>query len=159
MSAPRRIDWIVVHTAAAYDAARKRVVHQSVDDIRRYHQQHNGWRDIGYHWVIEEDGKLGPGRPESEPGAHVGGFNAHTIGVCVTGHGDFAPFTPLQTAALVRLCARLCSEHTLVGLRVIGHREAPAHGAPATSKTCPGLLVDMNEIRRLVGDRIESGAA
>lgn len=155
----RRIDWIVVHTAAAYDAARKRVVYQSAQDIRRYHQEHNGWRDIGYHWVVLEDGSLEPGRPESEPGAHVGGFNAHTIGVCVTGHGDFAPFLPRQKLGLVRLCARLCNTHKLSGLRVIGHRETPAHGAPPTPKTCPGVLVDMDEVRGLVGDRLDAGEA
>lgn len=155
----RRIDWIVVHTAAAYDAARKRVVHQSLEQIRRYHIEHNGWRDIGYHWIIGEGGILEPGRPESEPGAHVGGFNAHTIGVCVTGHGDFAPFLPRQTLALVRLCARICRDHRLTGLRVIGHRETAQHGAPPTAKTCPGLLVDMDEIRGLVGDRLDAGEA
>ena len=159
MSDARRIDWIVVHTAAAYDTARRRVIYQSVEDLRRYHIESNGWRDIGYHWVVEENGAVMPGRPESEPGAHVGGFNAHTLGICVTGHGDFAPFTALQLGALVRLAARLCREHKLTGLRVIGHREAPQHGAPPTAKTCPGVLIDMNEIRRLVGDRIDAGAA
>lgn len=151
----RHIDWIVVHTAGAYDFNAKRVVYQSTETIRQYHKSHNGWHDIGYHWVIEED-RVMPGRDELVMGAHVGGFNEHSIGICVTGHGDFAPFKPQQLAELVRLCARKCEEYKLPGLRVIGHREAPAHGAPATAKTCPGVMVDMNEIRRLVGDRLEA---
>lgn len=155
----RVIDWIVVHTAGAYDFSRKAVVYQSTEQLRRYHQSHNGWRDIGYHWVVEEDGAIVPGRPEEQPGAHVGGFNDHTIGICVTGHGDFSDFKPAQLAALVRKCAQICAARKLSGIRVIGHREAPLHGAPATAKTCPGVLVDMNEIRRLVGDRLEMGAA
>lgn len=155
----RTIDWLVVHTAGAYDVARKQVVYQPTDVLRKYHQQHNGWRDIGYHWVIEEDGAVVPGRPEEQVGAHVGGFNDHTLGICVTGHGDFAPFKPAQLASLVRLCARICGERKLPGIRVIGHREAPLHGAPSTAKTCPGVLIDMSEIRRLVADRLELGAA
>jgi len=158
MTDMRRVDWIVVHTAAAWDATRQRVLYQSIDDIRRYHVEHNGWRDIGYHWVIEHDGKLSPGRPESEPGAHVGGFNAHTIGVCVTGHGDHADFLPAQKLALVGLCTRLCRKHHLSGIRVIGHREAERFGAPPTPKTCPGLLVDMDELRGLVADRLDGAS-
>ncbi len=153
----RQIDWIVLHTAGAYDFRARRVVYQSTETIRQYHREHNDWRDIGYHWVIEEDGRLMPGRDESRVGAHVGGFNDHSIGICVTGHGDFAPFKPLQLAEVVRLCARKCEEYRLSGIRVIGHREAQDHGAPATAKTCPGILIDMNEIRRLVGDRLEGG--
>lgn len=151
----RTIDWLVVHTAAAYDFKSKRVVYQSTETIREYHKKHNGWHDIGYHWVIEEDGRLVPGRAEGVIGAHVGGWNDHTIGICVTGHGDFAPFKPQQLAELIRVCARKCQEYRLPGIRVIGHREAPDHGAPPTAKTCPGLLVDMNEIRRLVADRLD----
>ena len=151
----RLIDWIVVHTAAAYDVKSKRVVYQSTETIRQYHKQHNGWHDIGYHYVIERDGSVHPGRAEEVIGAHVGGWNEHTLGVCVTGHGDFADFEPLQLAALVKLCAAKCEQYHLSGIRVIGHREASDHGAPATSKTCPGVLIDMNEIRRLVGDRLD----
>lgn len=150
----RSIDWLVVHTAAAYDFKSRQVVYQTTEVIRDYHKRHNGWDDIGYHWVIEKDGSLHPGRPESAIGAHVGGFNERTIGVCVTGHGDFAPFLPAQLATLVKTGARVCEEYHLSGIRVIGHREAEAHGAPPVHKTCPGLLVDMNEIRRLVGDRL-----
>jgi len=155
----RPIHWIVVHTAAAYDFKAKRVVYQSTATIRAYHERHNGWRDIGYHWVIEEDGSVHPGRPEEQEGAHVGGFNENTLGICVTGHGDHAPFLPAQLASLVRLCAQKCAAHRLSGIRVIGHREADEHGAPKVLKTCPGLLIDMNEIRRLVADRLEMGAA
>ena len=155
----RTIDWLVVHTAAAYDVAKKQVVYQSTETLRQYHIQHNGWRDIGYHWVIEEDGALVPGRPEEQVGAHVGGFNEDSLGVCVTGHGDFAPFLPAQLATLVRLGAKVCGERHLTPLRVIGHREAPMFGAPPVHKTCPGVLIDMNEIRRLVGDRLETGVA
>jgi N-acetylmuramoyl-L-alanine amidase len=154
----RVIEWIVVHSAGAYDYKARRVVYQSTQAIREYHEKHNGWRDIGYHWVIEEDGSLHMGRPEDQVGAHVGGFNEHSIGICVTGHGDFAAFKPIQIAELVRLCARKCQDYHLSGIRVIGHREAPDHGAPPVHKTCPGVMVDMNEIRRLVGDRLEGVA-
>ena len=155
----RLIDWIVVHTAAAYDVRAKRVVYQSTETIRQYHKTHNGWHDIGYHWVVEEDGSVRRGRDETVIGAHVGGWNERTIGICVTGHGDFAPFNDRQMDALVAKCARICDARHLSGIRVIGHREAPQHGAPHTDKTCPGVMVDMGAIRRLVGDCLDEGAS
>ena len=155
----RLVDWVVVHTAGAYDFKAKRVVYQSTESIREYHKRHNGWHDIGYHWVVEDDGRLMPGRTEDTIGAHVGGFNEHSIGICVTGHGDFSPFRPAQMAQLVRLCAGICEARQLPPARVIGHREAPDHGAAPTHKTCPGTLVDMNEIRRLVADRLDPEVA
>jgi N-acetyl-anhydromuramyl-L-alanine amidase AmpD len=133
----RLVDWVVVHTAGAYDFKAKRVVYQSTESIREYHKKHNGWHDIGYHWVIEDTGRLMPGRTEDTIGAHVGGFNERSIGICVTGHGDFAPFLPTQMAQLVRLCAGICGARQLPSARVIGHREAPDHGAARRTRRAP----------------------
>lgn len=152
----RQVDWVVVHTAGAYDLKNHKVVYQSIETIRDYHIRHNGWRDIGYHWVIEEDGTCMPGRPEDDIGAHAEGFNDHSIGICVTGDGDYAAFLPSQLATLIRKCAQICGERRLPGIRVIGHRETGQYGGPPVYKTCPGKLIDMNEIRRLVGDRLET---
>lgn len=155
----RLIDWVVVHTAGAYDFKARRVVYQSTETLRQYHKLHNGWDDIGYHWVIEGDGSIHPGRTEDTIGSHVGGFNKHTIGICVTGHGDFAPFKPVQLASLVQLCARICEERHLSAGRVIGHRETEQHGGPPVHKTCPGVTVNMDEIRRLVAARLDEAGA
>lgn len=153
----RRIDWLVVHTAAAYDAKRQQVVHQSYEQIDNYHRSHNGWRMIGYHVFIEKDGTILPGRREEDLGAHVGGFNEHSLGICVSGHGDYEAFNPAQLSSLALRLVRWCRTYSLPAERCIGHREADEHGAPQVFKTCPGMLVDLNEIRRLVRDRLERG--
>lgn len=155
----RLIDWVVVHTAGAYDFKVRRVVYQSTETLRQYHKEHNGWDDIGYHWVIEGDGSINPGRAEDTIGSHVGGFNKRSIGICVTGHGDFAAFKPIQLASLIQVCARICEERHLAAGRVIGHRETDEHGGPPVTKTCPGLMVDMDDIRRRVADRLNQAGA
>jgi N-acetylmuramoyl-L-alanine amidase len=152
----RSIDYIVVHTAGAYDWKKKRVVHQPVNVIRDYHITHNGWRAIGYHRYIEEDGTVMLGRRDDEVGSHAGGFNQHTLGVCVSGHGDFEDFNEKQMAALVRQCATWCRTYHLSADKVIGHRETADHGGPPVTKTCPGYLVDMNEVRSLVATRLKN---
>jgi hypothetical protein len=30
-------------------------------EIRRWHVEQRGWRDIGYHWVVDRDGATAPG--------------------------------------------------------------------------------------------------
>lgn len=150
----RPIDFVVLHTAAAYDYKRREVVYQSIDAIRRYHIEHNRWRDIGYHWVIEEDGKGQRGRDDADAGAHVGGFNTHSLGLCVSGHGDFAPWNAAQWAEALRKCAQWCGMYRIPVEHVIGHREAPDFGAPPVHKTCPGTLVDMDKFRRELAKRL-----
>lgn len=150
----RNIDYIVLHTAASYDAKRKEVVHLSRDAIDAYHREHNGWRGIGYHWYVEEDGKGQRGRDDVEIGAHVGGFNFGSLGLCVSGHGDFAPWNVAQWSEAMRKCAQWCGLFRIPTEHVIGHRESDEHGAPPVHKTCPGTLVDMDKFRRELAARL-----
>lgn len=152
----RLINFIVLHTCAAYDVKRKRVVHQSRNDIDAYHKAHNGWRSIGYHWFVEVDGKGVQGRPDDEVGAHAGGFNAYTLGLCVSGHGDHEAWNAKQLDEVIRKCAQWCRTHRLSSAQVIGHRETDEHGGPPVAKTCPGLLIDMDRVRDLLAERLET---
>lgn len=64
---------------------------------RPWHQG-NGWRDIGYHWIIDRDGTLAPGRTDTEMGAHVAGRTSGTPGICLPG-GHGSPETSLHPRA------------------------------------------------------------
>lgn len=142
----RPLRWFVVHTSATADKQGK-PVDADVEQMREYHKTHNGWADIGYHYVIRMNGVIETGRPLADAGAHVAGFNAESVGICCSGHGDLADFTPEQHASLAELCAELCARTGSGPDRVIGHREADDHGAPHVDKTCPGVKVDMNVVR------------
>lgn len=160
----RPILWLVVHTCGAYDAKAKQAVHQSVNDVRRYHMTPvihggKGWSDIGYHRYIEQDGTLRSGRRDAVVGAHVGGFNSHSLGICCSGHGDYEPFNPRQLATLVKQLVEWCNGHRLGPGAVLGHRETDDHGGPKVWKTCPGTLVDMDELRALVGAALNASRA
>lgn len=142
----RPIEWIVVHTSATADK-QGNPVDASAEQMRVYHQQHNGWNDIGYHFVIRMSGLIEQGRALTEVGAHVGGFNEKSVGICVSGHGDVSDFTSKQHEVLAAVCAQLVMQLGLDPGRVIGHREADDHGAPHVDKTCPGTKVDMDRVR------------
>lgn len=150
----RNIEFIVLHTAAAYDHRAQCVVHQSIHVIDKYHREHNGWTKIGYHWYVELDGLGQRGREDHEVGAHVGGFNVNSLGLCVSGHGDFEPWNQAQNDEVIRKLTAWCGMYRVPVAHVIGHREAPDFGAPPVSKTCPGRLVDMGLIRQKLADRM-----
>lgn len=150
----RTYEYIVVHHAAAYDDKRKRVVHQPVRAVTRYHvtpkPKGRGFKDNAYQRYIEVDGTTRVCRLDKTPGAHTRGFNTRSLGVCVSGHADHEPFNDLQLRSLVAQCAVWCRLYSLDADRVIGHREAPRYGAKPVHKSCPGKLTDMDAIRELV---------
>lgn len=133
----KELQWsyIIVHHTGAEE--------KDAAQVRRYHLS-LGWRDIGYHYVIERSGKIVPGRPLSLPGAHckAGGMNYKGIGVALIGNLDNHPPLPLQEGALENLVRSLMRRFSIPAERVLGHREVP--GA-ATS--CPGRYLSVSSLR------------
>ena len=92
-----------------------------VAEIRRWHTdpkpKGNGWNDIGYHYVIDKEGVIMPGRSlETTPAAQLGN-NRATIAICV--HGlTFADTWPhgAQAAAVINLAGQInAALHGIVG--------------------------------------------
>jgi N-acetylmuramoyl-L-alanine amidase len=136
----RNINEIVVHCTATRPAWwQDRSTEDKVQEVRRWHVEDNGWKDIGYHWLIDRDGTVVKGRDESVTGAHVKNRNSTTIGIALFGgHGSnkddkFADhFTPEQDAALRQLIAQIERRHTIT--KISGHHEY-------ANKACPGFRV------------------
>ena len=123
--------WLVIHHSASSRATTLR-------DIRRWHQK-KGWRDVGYHWVIEGDGDIKVGRPLPEIGAHCRRYNYESLGICATGDNTRAEnaWTPGQVRSLVALVEAVCLLWPRIEVR--GHREL-------VDTECPGL-----DVRDLLG--------
>ena len=75
----RDINKIILHCSATREGR-----DYSVATIRKWHTD-KGWRDIGYHYVIQLDGTINTGRPVEMTGAHVRGHNKDSIGICYIG--------------------------------------------------------------------------
>jgi len=129
-------NFLVVHCSAWNPETRTQFT--GVEDIREYHIKKNGWKDIGYHYVIRRDGTRELGRPTWAVGAHVEGENWQSLGICLVGGVDDAGqpannFTPEQMTTL---------EHALVVLyqqyygraKVVGH-----HDFDGVKKACPSF--------------------
>lgn len=76
----RKIRRIFLHCSATPEGKDVKM-----ETIKDWHVNGNKWKDIGYHYVIELDGKVRAGRPVSEMGAHCSGQNADSIGICYVG--------------------------------------------------------------------------
>ena len=121
--------------------------------IREWHLA-RGWDDIGYHFVItgsifDDVTELQKGRALIMQGAHAYGFNGKSIGICMTGHGDHIEWPAKQQALLLETLVYLMDQFNIPIQNVIGHRETPWERLKR-NKTCPGNLIDMNEVRKYI---------
>lgn len=109
-------------------------------EIDRWHRQ-KGFFSIGYHYVIRRDGTLELGRDEDAIGAHVQGYNAVSIGICLVGGVNADDISKAENNFTEAQFIRL--RDLLVDLRVrypdaevLGHRDFPD-----VAKACPSFDV------------------
>ncbi|MBU0489988.1 MAG: N-acetylmuramoyl-L-alanine amidase [Bacteroidetes bacterium] len=127
-----KIKYIVVHHSAidGYGAT----------DYAKWHIA-RGWPGIGYHYVIDPDGKVNQTNSLDTVSNHVKNTNTASIGISLSGNLSKHPPTAAQMDSLVKLIKKIKKE---VGnqLLVKGHGELQP-------TECPGKMTDMNKIRSL----------
>ena len=132
----RTINKIIIHCADTPEWRDDKAA-----DIKRWHTlpppKGNGWKDIGYHYVIDLDGTIEPGRPIEQAGSHCSGHNADSIGICYVG-GKTEDMkqtkdtrTAEQKASLLILLKYLVAKYP--GVTIYGHKDFNS------GKTCPSF--------------------
>lgn len=107
----------------------------------------NYW--VGYHYLITDD-KEYKCRADTDEGAHCNqhqdgiSMNFQSIGVCWGGDGDIEYPTPIQYGLLQKRVWALQDKYNIPDERVKFHRDY------ATSKTCPGSLLDKQWLATLL---------
>ncbi|KAF3428665.1 hypothetical protein E2986_14106 [Frieseomelitta varia] len=123
---------IVHHGGSPQYCHNKNTCSQIVKSYQNYHMNNNGWADIGYNFIIGEDGNVYEGRGWKYVGAHAPGYNANSIGICII--GDFTNRLPNEAAlkALNALISYGVSKGSIShSYHVLPHRQV-------TSTACPG---------------------
>jgi len=142
---------IVLHHSATQDGDTL-----SYPAIRQTHID-KGWRNVGYHFIIEAFDRrgdiadaqylsiVGRGQTTQAAGEWRQGFNKHGIHICFVGDFDKSvPPTEMlrHSAPLVR---SLLEAHSIEPHDIIGHRDIVG-----VIKTCPGKLFDIPAYQELI---------
>lgn len=152
----------IVHHSAGSNSKTDYV--QVVRDIYTLHTQVNGWSDIGYNYLIAQDGTIfagrdpGNGSQDRVRGAHFCGKNTGTLGVCVLGNYEETTPTVASVEALETVLSYqlIQQEHGSFDFfthsgqdlgTIAGHRDGCA-------TLCPGrnLYSQLGDIKRTVGE-------
>lgn len=147
----RKIDKIIVHCSATAEGK-----NFTVADITRWHKA-QGWKTIGYHYVVYRDGSVHAGRDESEVGAHCSGQNANSIGVCYIGGVASDGKTPKDTrtdaqkAGLRSIVSKLKAKYP--NATVYGHRDFAAKACPSfdAKKEYADISNGLSTVSKVVG--------
>lgn len=116
--------------------------------IRRYHTEVNGWRDIGYHFGVEEVGgryEMLVGRPmlSQAAAAYQEGMNRLGVHVCFVGNYDDMPPPEGMLLYAAPHLRDICRALGIGKEGIIGHRDIKG-----VTKSCPGRMFSLD---RLVG--------
>ena len=100
---------------------------QSVRSIQDFHMDGNGWSDIGYNWLVDDDGTVYEGRGWYVQGAHAAPRNRQGIGVCYIGSDGMSE---AAKAAVLEVYDEAC--------RLTGRTLARKGHRDINSTSCPG---------------------
>jgi len=103
--------------------------------IQRLHMRERGYADIGYHFLIDPEGRIYEGRSLSVRGAHTAEHNTGTVGIVLLGNFDESRPAEKQLESAKTLLRYLVSKYKITHLA--GHRDFVLG-----KTTCPGRYVE-----------------
>ncbi len=138
---------LTVHHTALSTANDGRTAVERMRALYQYHSVNRGWGDIGYHYVIDEDGQIYEGKSGGEfvVGGHAYCNNVGTLGIALMGNFDAEKPALRQIRSLQWLLQSLADKYKIdldsqVSFHgetlppVVGHRQL-------VSTDCPGEYV------------------
>ena len=133
----------ITHIAVHHSAT----VTGSAEAYAHYHVEHHRWPGIGYHYVVERDGRIKKCNSLSTVSYHVGPSNRIAIGICCTGDYDQVSPPAIQLKAAAELIAELMRAlPQLTVSNIWGHTQFPGYA----KKSCPGKRYPLPRLRELV---------
>lgn len=149
---------IVVHHTAMTIRNDSRSPLERVRALYQYHARTLGWGDIGYHYIIDEDGTIYEGRAggQNVVGGHAYCANVGTLGVVLLGNFEVEEPSQIQILSLQWLLKHLADRYGLNPGQmtqfhgqsknvIVGHRDV-------VSTACPGYFLAgvLDQVRRHV---------
>jgi len=157
-----RVDKIVLHTTASDNQDPFKTNAYHIRPGKQNHISRRGCPHIAYHDFITKNGTVYRCNSYDDWTWHAGIWNRHSIGIVMAFRGqDGNPPPEPQYKAAMERCTQLCLWFHILPKNVKGHREAPGiviylgHGRKKYRKTCPGMGVDLDEVRHEITLRLQ----
>lgn len=159
---PKKVKKIIVHHTATNKVADD--PEASVRAIYYYHAVSRGWGDIGYNYVIDQNGRVYEGRygGDGVVAGHAYGYNTGSLGIALLGNYQSneipAPMVKSLTGLIYEKAELNKIDPDASGLfrgevlpNIIGHRDVG-------STVCPGANAYdyIPEIRKVLGDALDA---
>jgi len=142
VAAAQGVRFAVVHHTVGSNFYRADQVPGIILGIQAYHQQNNGWIDIGYNFLVDAYGGIWEGRAggidRAVIGAHAGGFNTGAVGVALM--GDYDNATP-SDASIDSLTSLVGWKLSIGGADPLGSLALTAGASEVTPKYPEGTQV------------------
>lgn len=140
----KEIKLLVVHHTALLVRDDPRPPAERMRALYKYHALSNGWGDIGYNYVIDENGAMYEGRQGGSRvvGGHAYCNNVGTIGIALMGNFELEQPSQAQAKSLQWLLAKLAAEEGIDVSRslqfhgnvfsnpIVGHSDLSATACP-----------------------------
>lgn len=111
----KKIKKIIVHHTAESEKSSSVSGGDKIRSIYYYHAKTRGWGDIGYNFLIDQDGKIYEGRAGGDyvVGGHAFCNNINTIGISLMGNFQVKKPSKAQIQALSNLSQALANKYRL----------------------------------------------
>ncbi|XP_040298138.1 peptidoglycan-recognition protein SC2-like [Bufo bufo] len=126
------VPWVIIHHTVTPTCTSTAACTTQLRNILDYHTRTNKWCDIGYNFLIGNDGNIYEGRGWSKVGAHAKGSNSISIGIAFI--GDFQKGLPSQAAINAAKLLIQCG----VSLKMIENKYTLKGHLDVFSTACPG---------------------
>lgn len=154
-----QVDMVVIHTTDKDWSIQE----LAKFDIGPNHISSTGCPGPTYHDVVMKQGTVFHCLPYEEVSWHAGGYNTRSVAVALmyqctdiyTKKDSYGPTSSAMKALICQL-GKLCLKFGLTPYRVVGHRELKGtgwfwkRGHKRLRKTCPGLQIDLDNLRSRV---------
>jgi len=164
---PNNVHNIIIHHSAGSNTDTNYI--QVVRNIYIFHTQVRGWSDIGYNYLISQDGTVFKGRDpgtlaqDEVLGAHFCSSNTGTLGICVLGNYEEVPVPEAAFSSLTEMLTWKLGEDSLNPSGYYPHPLNPflfviAGHRDGCATECPGnmLYARLADIRNVVFEEFNS---
>ncbi|ESO90942.1 hypothetical protein LOTGIDRAFT_233462 [Lottia gigantea] len=137
------VHWVFIHHGESSACHSQSQCAGIVRSYQNYHMDSHGWSDIGYSFLVGEDGNAYEGRGWDRIGAHTVGYNSKAVAICLI--GSFDSVVPnaaaLNTVKRLIQCGidkgKISKDYVLRGHRDVNQTSCPGDALYKLIRTWP----------------------